>query len=108
MRKLLLPAAAALALLAIPPMTAVSAAPTVSAAPAVPAAPHSVLTIKKVGGPNVKKNAILKASLEAKSTAKFLTGSSGRHVQEGDVHRQSRQEPDKAWDCHRETSQADL
>lgn len=68
MRKLLLPAAAALALLAIPPMTAVSAAPTVSAAS------HSVLTINKPGGPNVKVGAILKASLKTKAVFSTSAG----------------------------------
>ena len=62
MRKLLLPAAAAAALLAIAPMTAASAAS------------HDVLTISKVGGPNVKVNAILQAGLRFGTKAVFTTG----------------------------------
>jgi hypothetical protein len=63
MRKLLLPAAAAAALLAIAPMTAASAAS------------HDVLTINKVGGPNVKVNAILQSGLKFGKTAVFAAGS---------------------------------
>ncbi len=62
MRKLLLPAAAAAALLAIAPMTAASAAS------------HDVLTISKAGGPNVKVGAILQAGLKFGTTAVFATG----------------------------------
>jgi hypothetical protein len=63
MRKLLLPAAAAAALLAIAPMTAASAAS------------HDVLTISKVGGPNVKVGAILQSGLKFGKTAVFAAGS---------------------------------
>src|SRR5258708_17245913 len=63
MRKLLLPAAAAAALLAIAPMTAASAAS------------HDVLTIHKVGGPNVKVGAILQAGLKFGTKAVFAAGS---------------------------------
>jgi hypothetical protein len=62
MRKLLLPAAAAAALLAIAPMTAASAAS------------HDVLTISKVGGPNVKVGAILQSGLKFGKTAVFTAG----------------------------------
>jgi hypothetical protein len=62
MRKLLLPAAAAAALLAVTPMTAASAAS------------HDVLTISKVGGANVKVGAILQAGLRFGTKAVFQTG----------------------------------
>jgi hypothetical protein len=67
MRKLLLPAAAAAITLAVLPMMAASAAT------------HSVLTISKVGGPNVKVGAILKASLAGTNKAVFSTGT-GKNV----------------------------
>jgi hypothetical protein len=62
MRKLLIPAAAAVALLAVAPMTAASAAS------------HSVLTVSRVGGPNVKVGALLKAGLKSGTKAVFETG----------------------------------
>ena len=67
MRKLLIPAAAVAALLAVAPMTATSTARR-------SAASHSVLTKSKVGGPNVKVNAILQASLKAGTKAVFAAG----------------------------------
>jgi hypothetical protein len=66
MRKLLIPAAAIAALLAVAPMTASNAAS---------AASHSVLTKSKVGGPNVKVNDTLQASLKAGTKALFTTKS---------------------------------
>jgi len=66
-RKFLIPAmAAAAAALLIPLQAAIPAT-------AATAASHDVLTISKVGGTNVKKNAILKAGLKSGSTATFLT-----------------------------------
>jgi hypothetical protein len=66
-RKFLIPAmAAAAAALFIPLQTAIPAT-------AAPTASHDVLTIKKVGGTNVKKNAILKAGLKSGTKATFLT-----------------------------------
>ena len=62
MRKLLLPAAAAAALLAVAPMTAASAAS------------HDVLTISKVGGPNVKVGALLQSGLKFRTPAVFAAG----------------------------------
>jgi len=67
MRKVFVPAAAAAAmLLAVLPMTAASAAPK-----------SDVLTIKKVGGANVAKNATLQASLKS-GAATFYTTAKGK------------------------------
>jgi hypothetical protein len=66
MRKFLVLAVAATAGLLV-------AAPAMVPATAAVAASHDVLTINKVGGTNVKKDAILKASLKSGTSAKFLT-----------------------------------
>jgi hypothetical protein len=66
MRKFLVLAVAATAGLLV-------AAPAMVPATAAVAASHDVLTIRKVGGNNVKKDAILKASLKSGTSATFLT-----------------------------------
>ncbi len=65
MRKILhLTAAAATIAAVLWPMTVAAAAPAVT---------HDVLTINKVGGPNVKVGAVLTASLSKGATATFFT-----------------------------------
>jgi hypothetical protein len=66
MRKFLVMAVAATAGLLV-------AAPAMVPATAAVAASHDVLTIRKVGGNNVKVGAILKASLQSGTKATFLT-----------------------------------
>jgi hypothetical protein len=66
MRKFLVLAAAGAATLLV-------SAPAMVPATAAVAASHDVLTISKVGGTNVKKNAILKAGLKSHTSATFLT-----------------------------------
>jgi hypothetical protein len=66
MRKFLVLAVAATAGLLV-------SAPAMVPAAAAVTATHDVLTISKVGGTNVKKNAILKANLKSGTKATFLT-----------------------------------